>query len=453
VLCRFTFGNFRSFRDGITLDMRASQQRTPFQPDKVEGFGVRLLPAAVIYGPNASGKTNIVLAATTLQSVVASGLNDTPLPLAILPFIHEANQSNPMYFEIDFIARKHRYQYRLEIALSNPFIPSCECTIKRERLDFYYSSKSLCNLFSRDVDRVRISREAKSLKLMEKADDLPLELLEKSANDNIDNERLFLTGGFHTSICKTIAAEVMDYFKRDFIAIADAPLDRKQSLDFDNSSITAYVEDEESQSGERLASIPLFDHVKAFSDIGPQRIYMDLDKDSGNEKTRNKLIAEYMIGDSDSGMTAPAFWMESGGTLRMISFSPLVYYVLERGSTLIVDELDSSIHPEMIASLIAAFNDPSLNPKHAQLIFTSHNTAYLEKHMLRRDQILFVQKKEDYSSELYSLADFGSDTVRGDGSLLKQYLKGNFGALPLGSFSMALRKLREEQMEVPGNAS
>lgn len=441
MLCRFTFANFRSFYEETTLDLQASLQRTPFQPERVKGFGkLRLLPAAVIYGPNAGGKSNVVLAAQTFQAIVLRGLEGVHPPLELLPFVHQADESKPMLFEMDFITKGRRYIYRVEIALSGAFTKQCEAVIAKEQLDFYDRKLLLHNLFIRTCEKIDISREGAALALMEAKDDEKLSHDEQSANKNMDIKKLFLTGGFQAAISKAIAAEVIGFFTHGLAALVDIKSIDTRMLFRDVRSKMRIAESEE---GEYSLDVPLFNCIQAFSDIGPQHILVDVD-DSEEGENAVSLYAEYKVGNSNRKIMVPATWTESLGTLAMLQASPILLATLQQGSTLILDELDDSIHPEMIASLIAAFNDPALNPNHAQLIFTSHNYAYLNKKLLRRDQILFAQKKEDFSSELYSLADFGSEEVRGDGSLLRQYFKGNFGALPLGSFAMALRKLQQE---------
>ncbi len=100
---------------------------------------------------------------------------------------------------------------------------------------------------------------------------------------------------------------------------------------------------------------------------------------------------------------------------------------LGSGELTIVDELGTNLHPNIARSIIKMFQNPKINPKNAQLIFTSHDNTLQRNNLLRRDQIWFTQKRPDHSTELYPLTDFH---VRNDLAIDKAYLDGRFGAVP-----------------------
>ena len=122
---------------------------------------------------------------------------------------------------------------------------------------------------------------------------------------------------------------------------------------------------------------------------------------------------------------------ESDGTQKLFEFSGGWLRALEWGATLLVDELDRSLHPHMTRFLVGLFHSRK-NEKNAQLVFTTHDTTLLDTELLRRDQIWFVEKDKQGSSSLYSLLEY---SPRKDEALERGYLKGRYGAIPfIGSY-------------------
>jgi len=407
MLLQFTFGNFRSFKNKTTLNMKASTQRTPFTVELKDG--VRVLPAAVIYGPNASGKTNIIKAAAYMREIVLQGLDgaNKVYPLALYPFVHELS-NEPVSFEISFITEGKHFEYQFAFSLDKPFYQECKVMIASESLALEGEL-----LFERTTDKITVSKTKKALQLLGLPSEEQLKLLEESVNNNMSKKGLFLTGGLLSTISKAIASKVISFFEKTLFAIWTP---------------------NHMQATFGVGTTEMLNSIKTIADVGPQEFRVQQAKDDAP----TELTSLYSVGSkkkAKNGIHVPIDWMESLGTIQMLYFAPLLLHALQEGLVLFIDELDASLHPELVTSIIATFNDEQLNPKRAQLIFTTHNLTYLNKNLLRRDQILFTEKNEDYISELYSLADFGSDVVRNDGSFVKQYLKGNFGALPTNSFA------------------
>ena len=131
---------------------------------------------------------------------------------------------------------------------------------------------------------------------------------------------------------------------------------------------------------------------------------------------------------------------ESAGTLKMFSLYPYLQEALATGGVLFVDELNARLHPLLVRTFVTTFLNKELNPKHAQLIFTSHDSWQLNNNLLRRDEIWFTAKNANNISSLYSLVDFVDDTgdkIRKDENYEKNYLLGKYGAIPsLADFDM-----------------
>ena len=123
---------------------------------------------------------------------------------------------------------------------------------------------------------------------------------------------------------------------------------------------------------------------------------------------------------------------ESSGTKKMFSLYQTLLDVLEKGAVFFADELDIKLHPLLMRNILLTFTDKEKNPNNAQLIFTTHNTIYMDMDLLRRDEIWFVEKDNGVSN-LYSLDDITNEKgekVRKDSNYEKHYLLGNYGAIP-----------------------
>lgn len=119
---------------------------------------------------------------------------------------------------------------------------------------------------------------------------------------------------------------------------------------------------------------------------------------------------------------------ESNGTRNLLFLAGHVLDILAKGLTLVIDELDTSLHTLLVQALVRLFHRPDINHHGAQLIFTTHDISLLDAYgLFRRDQVWFMEKKPDQSSELYSLLDF---SPRKNEAIERGYLQGWYGALP-----------------------
>ena len=135
--------------------------------------------------------------------------------------------------------------------------------------------------------------------------------------------------------------------------------------------------------------------------------------------------------------------MESRGTIHLIRLLQPFIDVLDNGGVIVLDEMDASLHFEIIVSLIRIFNNKDINKNNAQLIFNTHNPIYLDGELLRHDQIVMVEKRRnDMVSEIYSLADY---KLRPEERILKNYLNGKYGALPHMDLEIAFKHILERE--------
>ncbi|MCI4443626.1 MAG: ATP-binding protein, partial [Lentimicrobium sp.] len=124
---------------------------------------------------------------------------------------------------------------------------------------------------------------------------------------------------------------------------------------------------------------------------------------------------------------------ESSGTNKLFDLSGYIVFALYYGLQIVIDELDSKLHPILTQEIIKLFNNPETNPKNAQLIFTTHDTNLLGANLFRRDQIWFTEKDDFEATDMYSLLEFKDEdgnTIRKDRSFEKDYIRGRYGAIP-----------------------
>ena len=132
--------------------------------------------------------------------------------------------------------------------------------------------------------------------------------------------------------------------------------------------------------------------------------------------------------DAHNGAQLFSMGLELTGTKRLLTLAFQFISTLETGALLIVDELEYNLHPYITHAIVKMFQDPKINPRRAQLIFTSHDNTLMRDNLLRRDQIWLTEKRRNQSTELYSLSDY---RLRNDALIDLGYLNGRFGGVPI----------------------
>ena len=433
MLIEYAFQNFRSFADRTTLSMKAGAQTT-LNNNLIRRDRKRYLPSAVIYGPNASGKSNVIMSLSLMREIVLQGGIDGNAPelteLEICPFAYNA-ASKPMGFDIAFENGGRCFQYALMIEVE-PFSSREKRRIVSEMLAMS-NGKRLVSLFMRDESKVSFQRTKPVLDMLGGNEKL-LNELEERINKNLDPTRLFLTNAFKSIINSEIADAVIGFFRDQLFVVSDFTL-KSTNLMFSMEKLPG---------ADFVAWNRMLDVFVKSADFGPQKIMFRSKKTDDAHTAPMHLVSLYDVGDKQ--VMLPADMMESRGTIKLVDFAIPFVERFAKGGVFVIDEFDSAIHPELVKGIIALFNDPNVNKEGAQLVFTTHNPIYLNNKMFRRDQILFVEKDRDsYRSVLYSLADFGSADVRNDQNYLINYFKGNYGALPYIDFAGLLKQPSGEE--------
>jgi len=419
-----------------SLSMKAGRQTT-LNDNLIREYDLRIVPSAVLYGANASGKSNIIMSLAVMKDIVLSGSLEANLPnlknLELYPFAYQESEKS-MKFEIDFIYGGKRLEFGFEIEVS--IFKKETRRIVSEFLTYIDKSDQKNIIYRREQDKIHINKDKKALNIIE-FDEKLLKQFEKKINENIDESELFLSRAFKSTISNELADLVLDFFKEKLVVVSDFNL-KKTNLTFSL---------EDSSKKDFFAWNKILDGFVKNADFGPQGIAFKSNKTEDKESSSMELVSIYKY--HDENIVIPAELMESRGTIKLIDFAIPFEKLFRSGGVFILDEFDAAIHPELIKGILALFNDSDLNKAGAQLIFTTHNPIYLNNKIFRRDQIRFVEKDTDsYESIIYSLADFGAEEVRNDHNYLINYFKGNYGALPFIDFSKLLNQNRSEEDKV-----
>ncbi|SFD79458.1 ATPase/GTPase, AAA15 family [Chitinophaga sp. CF118] len=419
---QLSIANFLSFKEEITFSMVSSslkdkkieEEDVIFQP--FESVRFNLLRSAVIYGANASGKSNFCKALKFMRWFVLNSSTSTQVgePIDILNFkLSSETEHTPSYFEIIFIKNDFQYRYGFEAdtkRVVTEWLFQKKLKTKSKELEIFYRHEnepiSLHSKFKIGHDLV--------IKNMIRPNALLLSVAAQF-NDQIANEifewfRDFkvlsgLTDENYLSYTMNLLQNE-SYRQRiiDFTKYADLGIDDLQI----NATETA---DEYAEEGWML-----FEPPARKPTIG---------------KEINSLISIHQKFDVNSVEIEPVQFHfnkdESHGTIKYFGLAGPILDTLDNGKVLAIDELDSKLHPLLTEKIISLFNSPVTNPKNAQLIFTTHDTNLLSTNQFRRDQIWFTQKNRYGASDLYALSTY---KVRNDASFEKDYLQGRYGAIP-----------------------
>lgn len=425
MIINYTFGNFRTFKEDAILSMKASSQTT-FNDRLIRNQDGRFLPVAVIYGANASGKSNLILSLMIFRDIVLNGsigtqnAQTTIANLELLPSLCEEDDE-PMKFSIEFIHKVDHFRYSIAVKVGR--LERIQREVVSEKLEYFKKKKEI-TLFERNGSSINIARDKEAIKKLSVTEKF-LDNVEEVLCKNTDKTDLFLARGFKSTICSAIADSVMDFFREGITAMTDFPLNSTRPR-FEN--IPAGAKD-------CLLWNETLDKFVKKADIGSHGIFFKCEE-KDDKGTGNNVELCSLYDRKGNKVLLNANLMESRGTIKLIDFAILFAAHFSNGHALVIDEFDSSLHPEIVKGIISVFSDSSINRAGAQLVFTTHNPIYLSNKLFRRDQIFFVEKDTvSYKSDLYSLADFGSTEVRNDENYMINYFKGKYTTLPYIDFS------------------
>lgn len=416
MLIEYSVENFRSISEKTTLSMLTSKEsKKAYAVIKVEGNPniKKLLKSCVIYGANASGKTNQILALNQIKQIVtrSNQLNKGD-KLPYFPFVLSADyEEKPTKFELDFIS--HDTEYKYSFAYTADEIVSEELS--------YFEGKKEKRIFRRNKD---------TLEAFENEDEL--QGLFKHTGSNV----LFLSKANNEYKPFGPAFEWFNVNLEYFEGIGT--LQDNFTIQYMNKS------KENKEKVVKILNYADFD----ISDVSGNEVPISLSDSSGNSpykinRHENMHIKplrrlNFRMGselksvhkkDDGSDIITDFSTFESAGT--KVFFNLLGFFLdsfENHQRVLVIDEFDTSLHPALIMYILRIFHNPEYNKVNSQLIFTTHNTRLLSADFFRREQIWITNKKEDTkNTDLYSLYDFEG---RVDRSLERAYLTGRYGGLP-----------------------
>ncbi len=400
MLIRFSFKNFKSFKNENCLDMEAtSLKEHEYNVAKIDNG--EYLKVSAIYGANASGKTNVLQAFDYMKKrILVSDDSKKNSPIDEENVYSFMINNNPIALEVEILAKNNKiYKYGFEV-LKDTIISEW---LFEKRVNKFYS------IFERENNNVSMKPN--------KISDLV----------NIDERTLFLNIYSKIDRNNEDFSNVYDWFVNStYLDLGNPNFER-----FINNRVSLKILSDENYKKELLKFIKTFDSGIEGIKTTPDSIEA--------VKSNNGIIDIEVIHKGEKGeVKALPFYLESNGTRKMFHLFDFFMDALKNGMVLFVDELDAKLHPLLTRYIINLFHNSDTNKGNGQLIYSTHDTVNLNKETFRRDEIWFAEKDKDGISEIYALSDYileddknAGKKVRNDATYNKDYLTGRYGAIPV----------------------
>ena len=423
MILNFSVQNFHSIKDKVTLSFEAGTS------DDLEDYyvikpkeGIRVLKLGLIYGANASGKTTILKALDFLRDMVLNPLEKKNDTFDFKPFLFDNHTPHEnTIFSLEFIQNEIKYMYEIEFNNNS---------ILKEILYFYNPNKAV--VFERNSDIVKqLSRISFGSKI--KFNKEHKAILEANT---LWNNSVF--GGFlKTNIESWELYEVTSWFETKLRALVEPNTDlleyisdKLESNEINKRNILEFLK----KADFKISDISIKkEEFKNYSEFIKGFSKLELISESIINKIKEKGIIEikeiqfqHSVGNNKTFVIP--YTDESAGTQRYYQFSGLLDLMIRGDIIVPIDELESSLHPDLLKHFLLTF---LVNSKNSQLIASTHYRELLmERDILRNDAIWFTEKKEDGSTDLFSLSDFDSSVIRNTSSVYNAYKIGKLGAVP-----------------------
>ena len=402
MLIRFSFKNFKSFKNETLLDMEATSLKE-HDYNLVKTDQIHLLKVAAIYGANASGKTNVLQAFEYMKKRILVS-DDSKKNSAI----DEDNiysfmiNNEPISMEVEILAKNNKiYKYGFDV-------------LKDHILSEWLYVKKI-NKFYPIFEREENNIDMKANKI--------------SKIVNIDERTLFLN--IYSKIDKD--QEDFNHVYDWFVNANYLDLGNPRFEDFINTRISLKILSDNKYKKELLKFIKTFDPGIEGIKTTPHSIEKIQDNN-------NIVKVELIHRGENNELKALPLELESNGTRKMFHLFDFFMDALRNGMVLFIDELDAKLHPLLTRYIINLFHNSETNIGNGQLIYSTHDTVNLNKDTFRRDEIWFTEKNRDGVSEMYALSDYileeeennkTGKKVRNDATYNKDYLTGRYGAIPV----------------------
>ena len=415
MLIEFAVTNFRSIKERQVFSMEADNS-VKEHPDNLITVGKdKYLSSAVVYGRNASGKSNLLKAMSTLLYLIKHSAN-FKIGERIKEYepykLNSENLIQQVIFEVEFLIEEVRYRYKVEYESRR---------IIHESL-YYYPKKQPALLFSRQEGNPIQFGNIKGNK--------------KNIEKNLLTNQLFLSKIGENDI-EELKQPYLFFTRRIYVGVSFDPSYEERSI----TALSKYlVENPNGALAKNLNKMlrAVDTNIESFkvkeydrNEFGFPIDFPEQGKELFLNENRYNLTTTHVSTNKEGLSIRIAFELEeeSLGTKNLILYGGMILSVLSKGHVLVIDELDKSLHPLLTRMLIQLFHNPKTNPKNAQLIFASHDATLLDNKLFRRDQIWFTEKEKTGETSFYSLSDIKG--VRAGYNFEEGYLTGRFQAIPL----------------------
>ena len=415
MILKMGFSNFFSIKDEVCIDFKAGNIKTTcarsLSDNVFTANGEVLLKVVGLFGPNASGKSSILQAALFCrQLVIDSFQNNEGSLFNYMPFKFDGYIDKPSSFYIDFITDGIEYEYMFSITRNEIITEDLYC----------YPGKRRVKIFTRDESKGTSKSDIYSF-----GDGYFVKPMDVALSTG--KNTLFISRA--SQMDRDTAKKIYNYFRTELL-VGLPKLSGEYAVELFNQNKELILQ------ALKMADSDIVDinvrHEKAplFS-IQPQIVRNGVAINSNSIQTLVDVISFYTVHRRNPDITFNLEGEESSGTIQLFNLLLILLDVCKNGKTIILDEFDASLHSELAGFIIDMVNAS----ESAQLLFTSHNTNLMNVKKLRRDQIVFTNKKEDGSTEVYSLFDFKDFRENMDAE--KCYLQGRFDAVPYVNSSIS----------------
>lgn len=414
MLIEFRVENHRSLRDEQVFTMTSGSlgAETDERPRAIEGFSDKVLPAAVLYGANASGKSNVLSAIAFMKEAVMTSYRywDPESGVPRSPFAWGSKRSEPSTFEVLFVWHGCRYEYGFVVS---------DDYVEEEWLYAWPAGRKQI-WYERDRGEFKFGENLAGPNEVINQVTRPNALFLSVASQHKHPQLSEVFSWFRNVIPTNVPSRMSPQYARGLntrFLISGFGREAYHDLFFDSAASQELVVTKIRQLL-KIADTGIVDIEFATEDVESQP----------RQLRRERIRLKHQVSDDDSWID---FDEESQGTRTLFGMAIPIFRAMSNGGVLLVDELESSLHPLLGSSIVKMFNCPKTNSNNAQIIFTTHDTNLLGTTLgepsMRRDQIWFTEKEASGASRLYPLTDFHPRKAE---NLERGYLQGRYGSIP-----------------------
>jgi AAA15 family ATPase/GTPase len=409
MLIRFGVENHLSIRDKQEISFVASSLKDE-GADLIRAGDQSLLPVALIYGANASGKSNLISALSYFKRFVAysHSRGGPDEPLQRLPFrLDRKSQQRPTLFDIDFIINGTHFHFGYSISDREVLDEWLFAFPSGKKQTWYLRNKNKRSIYFGK----KLGGQTKIIETLMRPNSLFLSAAAQNSHKQLTPLYNFLSEiSLNSSDQGEMAAT---------LAFRDGKIDNRIMAFLKNADTGIVGSHFEDVSRDPRSAAITADLVQLFKKHTPN---VEI-----NPEDLNYKIISLVHGTKSGKPSHLSFSLESTGTIRLMLLLKSIFVALDRGSLVAIDELDTSLHTYLTERIVAMFNSRKTNPKGAQLLAATHDTNLLSSDTVRRDEIWFTEKNNFGATVLYPLTDI---RTRNTDNLEKGYLQGRFGAVP-----------------------